>query len=56
MPRRFTKPEPLTPREAGRQLAEQAPPISAEQARAAARIFATVRQDDADAGSRDDAA
>ena len=38
--------QPMTPREYGRQLAEQAPPITAEQARAAARIFATVPQAD----------
>lgn len=46
----------MTPQEYGRQLAEQAPPITAEQARAAARIFATVRQDDAAGHADHDAA
>ncbi len=40
--------QPLTPEEYGRQLAEQAPPIGPQQARAAARILATGQQQDVD--------
>ncbi len=39
-------PRRMTPREYGRWLAQQAPPITAEQARAAARILATVKPED----------
>lgn len=43
-----TEPQHMTPREYGRWLAQQAPPITDGQARAAARILATVPQDDVD--------
>ncbi len=38
----------LTPEEYGRRLAALAPPIGPEQARAAARILASVTHDDVD--------
>lgn len=44
----MTRPQRMTPREYGRWLAEQAPPLSDEAIEKAARILATVKPSEGD--------